>query len=293
MFVFAVLCLRFHPDVIDVVKEGDFMESYALLDGDRVQFRGANKDIFVAVQPHHIMGSVYSTIGGDSSDVIAHRPGDRFRVRDQDLLLTYSYRGGAVVNTWQIPDNVCKNHNIFSTQQREAVIKVQHFFSEEATICWFLNFRKSVEFSIDFIQGGNGSVVRIADTSVLPGFITVNAPEKLAGSLNKQQLIILEAHPGEIDLSVHVSSPIPFADWTDSPSLFLDRGESKEQNLPLYLITVRDVKMWIWGALLGIVGFILLFTGGILFSRPLRKFGLAVSDIRPVTKARDVKRKRE
>jgi hypothetical protein len=136
MHLFVLLFLRFHPDVINAVKEGSFMESFTLLDGDRVHFRGADKDIFVAVQPHHIMGSVYSSV---NNDVILHQPRDRFRVRGQDLILNYTYRGGAVVNTWQLPNDICHDHNVFSTQQREAVIKVQNRFDAPTRICWFLN----------------------------------------------------------------------------------------------------------------------------------------------------------
>jgi hypothetical protein len=294
MNLVVLLFLRFHPDVINVVKEGSFMESFTLLDGDRVHFRGAGKDLFVAIQPHHIMGSVYSTVG---EDVILHNPRDRFRVRDQDLVLNYSYRGGAVVNAWQIPNDMCLNHNVFSTQQREAVIKVQNSFDTPTKVCWFLNFRKSVEFSLDFMKGPLNSSVQIGDTSNLaPGakLLSVDPKGKLTGLLGKQQLIVLDTQPGEVDLSVHLASAIPFADWTDSPSLFQDRS-AKDSNdisdLPLYLVTIRDVKLWIWGTLFGIVAFILLFTATILFFRPLRKLGLAGSDINALTKAALVKAK--
>jgi hypothetical protein len=147
------------------------------------------------------------------------------------------------------------------------------------------------------MKGSRNSSVKIGDTSNLaPGskLLSINPEDKLTGSLGKQQLVVLDAQPGEIDLSVHVASAIPFADWTDSPSLFQDRGSngsSQSLDLPLYLVTIRDVKLWIWGTLFGIVAFILLFTATILFFRPLRKLGLAGSDITALTKAASVKTK--
>jgi hypothetical protein len=91
------------------------MESFTLLDGDRIAFHSSTKDLFIAVQPHHIMGEIYSSV---NDDVIRHQPGDRFLVRKQNLTLSYRDRGGAVVNIWQIPYGLCQDHNVFSTQQR-------------------------------------------------------------------------------------------------------------------------------------------------------------------------------
>jgi hypothetical protein len=278
MWLLLILSLRLHPEVINTSRAGDFMESFTLLDGDQILFGSSTKDLFIGIQPHHIMGEVYSSIASNSSDRILHRPGDRFRVQRQDLLLTYRQRGGAVVDSWQIPSDLCLDHNVFSTQQREAVIQINDTFTNSTRICWFLHFRRPVEFSISFPGGPVDSLLQIGDTSHLqPGSALINVRPGGArtGTLGTQQLVVLKAEPGYVNLTIRISSPIPFGDWTDRPSLFADRGQTAPANLPLYITSIRDVKLWIWTVLAGLVLFVLLFTAAILFFRPLRKLGLA------------------
>jgi hypothetical protein len=272
-----LLFLRFYPEVINATRDGDFMESFTLLDGDRILFRSSTKDLFVAIQGHTIMGELYSTNGSNEADRIRHKPGDHFRVQGEDLVLTYRQRGGAGIDTWQIPSGLCSNHNIFSAQQREAIIQIDKTFSEPTTICWFLSFRKSVAFSVDFHIGTPDSYLQIGDTDNLrpdSTLLIVSPTTRRTGTLGTHQLIILKAQPGQINLSVRVSTSLPFADWTDSASLFVDRHQTVTDDLPLYIETIRSVKLWVWFVLFGTGLFVLCLTTAALFWRPGRKPGL-------------------
>jgi hypothetical protein len=265
------VALRLAPAVINTSRTGYFMESFTVLDQDRVEFKAANSDLFMAIQPHHMMGNVYTSVfrADGSADTIRHRVGDRFYVENQDLILQYSYRGGGVVNTWQLPRGFCKAHNVFSTHQREAVIAVHDDFSEPVTICWLLNFMTSVNFSVTFAKGSNTSRLRIGDNSSFAArFHEVGAGESLSGQLDRQQVIVLDAAAGHHDIVISIHSNIPFGDWTDSPSIFRPRGSDVSPALPMYIVTYRDVKQWICVLLFGIVASALLYTAFILFMSP-------------------------
>jgi hypothetical protein len=253
------------------------MESFTLLDKDRIDFKASNADLFVAVQPHHIMGAVYSTVADANGTErrLRHDPGDRFFVRGQDLTLSYAERGGAVVNTWQLPPGLCRAYSVFSIQQREALVDVQATFSEATTICWFLNFRAPVNFSVEFVDGPAGSRVRLGDNSSFAlAFHEIGPSGSLAGHAGAQNLIVLDAVAGRVNLSITVRSAVPFGDWTDAPSFFHPRGTAGGPQLPTYLLTVRDVKMWIWATLIGVVAAILLYTAILLFATPVKKLSL-------------------
>jgi hypothetical protein len=84
-----------------------------------------------------MMGELHSAIKpGDSlDDVLRHVPGDRFRVTDETLVLNYSARGGAIVDIWHLSEGICHTHNVFSTQQREAYIRIDERFDYNRKIC--------------------------------------------------------------------------------------------------------------------------------------------------------------
>jgi hypothetical protein len=270
------LSLRFSAPVIDAVRTGLFMETFTLLDPDRVLFKPSDSDLFVAIQPHYLMGEILSSLPRTNDTEMRHFPGDRFRVVNDEVLLRYESRGGAVVNTWQLPRGLCHNHNIFSTQQREAVITVQETFRDSARICWFLNFRWPVSFTVAFIDGPADARLRIGDNASLADHLIAVEPKKyVSGQLAGQHLIVLDSPPGEIDLSVAVTSSVPFADWTDSPSLFHDRGVSDTRVLPMFIVTVRNAKFWIWGVVYGFVALSLFYGATILFMRPMKRFFFA------------------
>jgi hypothetical protein len=265
--------LRLAPPVINASRTGYFMESFTVLDQDRIEFKAANSTLFMAIQPHHMMGDVYTSVfqADGSTDRIHHRAGDRFYLANQDLVLEYSYRGGGVINTWQLPRGLCKAHSIFSTQQREAIISVHDDFPERVTICWLLIFRKSVNFSVTFSNGSRGSQLLIGDNSSFAAqFHKVEAGKSLSGQLDRQQLVVLDAAAGRHDIVILIRSSVPFGDWTDSPSIFRPRGSDVSPALPMYITTYRDVKLWVWALLFGIVASILLYTAFILFMKPVK-----------------------
>jgi hypothetical protein len=279
MHLVAALALRFSPDVIDTVRTGTFMESFTLLDPDRIAFHGEDKDLFIAIQPHYLMGEIFSSVNNTDGtpDLMYHRPGDRFRVSDQRLVLRYSSRGGAVVNTWQLPRGLCRDHNIFSTQQRVAVISVQETFDAPTTVCWFLNFRRPVDFTVAFIDGPAGATVRIGDNeSLSDGLQQIDPKRYVVGHMAGQHLVVLDSPAGDVDLSIAVTSSVPFADWTDAPSLFGERGRPAPTGRPLYLVTVRNAKLWIWGVIYGVAAVAVFHGATILFMRPMKKLFLSV-----------------
>jgi hypothetical protein len=274
--LFAV-AFRLAPPLINAVKTGYFIESFTVLDKDRIEFKASNADLFLAIQPHHIMGEVHSTVtdANGTKSRIRHNPGDRFFVRRQDLTLNYAERGGAVINTWQLPPGLCQDYSVFSTQQRKALVDVQHTFSEPTTICWFLNFRDRVNFSVNFVEGPATSRVRVGDNSSFALGLHEIAPKgSLAGHAAAQNLIVLDAVAGRVNLSIKVRSDIQFGDWTDTPSFFHPRGAPGGPQLPTYLFTVREVEMWIWGTLIGVVVLILLYSAILLFATPVKKLSL-------------------
>jgi hypothetical protein len=277
VIVLSVLAFRLAPPLMDTVKTGYFIESFTVLDKDRIEFRASNADLFLAIQPHHIMGEVYSTVtdANGTESRMRHDPGDRFFLRRQDLTLNYAERGGAVINTWQLPPGLCQDYSVFSTQQRKALVDVQNTFSEPTTICWFLNFRDPVNFSVDFVEGPAASRVRLGDNSSFAvGFHEIKPKSSLFGHAAGQIVIVLNAVAGHVNLSIKIRSDIPFGDWTDTPSFFHPRGASGGPQLPTYLFTVRDVEIWIWATLIGVVALILLYTAILLFATPVKKLSI-------------------
>jgi hypothetical protein len=131
---------------------------------------------------------------------------------------------------------------------------------------------------VDFLKGSIGSSIQIGDTSNLKdraSLWTVYPNGQLTGKLGEQQLVVLTVKQGEINVTVRISSSVHFGDWTDRPSLFGERGNNTTSDLPLYIETIRDVRLWIWIVLFGVVAFVIAFTAFILFFRPLRKLGWA------------------
>ena len=131
--LWAALLFRLDPPIKNENISGNFMGSMTILDRDRVAFCGEDKDLFIGVQPHHIMGTLFSSVISTSgaSDLVEHKPGDRFYVKNTNLLLNYTFRGGARIAVWQIPTGMCDDYNVFSTQQRSAVIEVNDNFEKD------------------------------------------------------------------------------------------------------------------------------------------------------------------
>jgi hypothetical protein len=273
MVLGLLLAFRLSPPLLNVTRTGYFMESFTLLDGDRLELEGHEKDIFVAVHPHHMMGELHSAINRDGSleDSIRHFPGDRFRVTDETLVLNYSSRGGAVINVWQLPEGFCHNHNVFSTQQREAYIRIDRKFDGKDKICWFFNFRRDVRASGVVIEGRRGVLVQAGDNASFcdHGFDEMAEGTGLHSHLKDLILVVFEARPGNVEFEVSLESKVPYADWTDRPSLFHDRGSDEELDLPLYLVTVRDVQPWVWVAMAAPAAIILLYLATVLFLHPV------------------------
>lgn len=266
-----------------------------MLDKDFLSISGDNKDIFVAIQPHSIMGRIYSTISKNNQiiDTIQHSVGDRFYVRNQDLLLNYTYRGGCVVHTWVLPHGMCDpDYTIYSSGQRYAKIEINEKFEENSKICWLLDFNKPVDFDASFNDGSSDSKLIIGDSKhlITKHFYEFRPKQKRTNlGLNRTHLVLLEASQGHVSLEIEFRSDIPYADWTDKPSLFVQRGKSSENNQkPMYLHTVRDVKLWIWALLFAMIGSIFGFTLIIFFVRPFKKIHRSLSQ-QDLTKAAKTK----
>ena len=283
MFLFFYLAFRLDPPILDVTRDDPFMDTFTLLDGDRVTITGGGKNVFVAIQPHNIMGHIFSTTVSKDSDsrTIEHKIGERFYVSDQDVILNYSYRGGAVLNVWSLPDDLCDpRYSVFSSQQREARIKVDAYFENDTKICWMLNFRTPVEMSASFEAENSSSELIVGDTKHMRTkcwyFVRPGRPI-LNGGLNRSSLVMLDAKKGRVKVDVELKSDIPYADWTDSPSFFVERGDHNQPDLPTYLETVRDVQLWIWILLCSIIASIFGFTLVIFFVRPIAKIHKSLS----------------
>ncbi|KAK8886221.1 hypothetical protein M9Y10_041680 [Tritrichomonas musculus] len=283
------LAIRLDPPPLNIYRDFDFMDTFTLLDKDSVTISGKERDIFVAIQPHSIMGHVFSTVYKNSieKNTIQHSVGERFYVSNQDLKINYSYRGGVVVHVWSLPRGMCDtSYTIYSAGQRSATIHLNEIFNEDTKICWLLNFKGPVDFDANFINGSQGSKLIVGDFKHL---ITKHFYEFQPGQnrnnngLNKTHMILLNAKEGPTSINIDLKSQIPYADWTDNPSLFVKRGgkkskqqlENQEKNL--YLETVRNVQTWIWLCLFGMFGSILGFTFIIFFIRPFKKIHKSLS----------------
>ncbi|OHS94831.1 hypothetical protein TRFO_38974 [Tritrichomonas foetus] len=323
MLIFFSLFFRLDPPILNLEKDGFFMDTYTLLDQDYVKIYGKNKDVFIAIQPHNIMGSIYSTVSPTSHDgknsnrdkkfngTVKHYVGDRFYVSNSDIFLNYTYRGGSVVNVFSLPRGLCDpEYSIFTTMQREAHISIDETFQEDRKICWFLNFKTPVEFEAIFHDGPKDSKLMIGDQKHLLTNHWYDIPPTksiLNGGLNRSNLIVLDAKKGHISLNISVTSGVPFADWTDRPSFFAKRNEllsykkaieginikcgditSNEpfnKDLKMYITTVRNVKIWIWAILCGIIASIFGFTVVIFFVKPIRKIHRSLSHSDDLAKA--------
>lgn len=163
------------------------------------------------------------------------------------------------------------------------MISVQESFDVPTTICWFLNFRRPVDFTVAFIDGPPGASVRIGDNeSLADGLQQIDPKRYVVGHLAGQHLIVLDSPVGDVDLSIAVTSSVPFADWTDAPSLFSERGASAPSGLPLYIVTVRNAKLWIWGVVYGLAAVAVFHGATILFMRPMKKLFSGMSIVEPI-----------
>ena len=279
---------------MNLTKTGNLMKSFTFLDRDQIEFRGESKDIFVGVQPHHRLGHLHSSIGtkDDSSEMILHKPGDRFYVRDKNLFLKYSFRGGAVVDVWMIPTGICHGRNVYSTQQRSAQIRLSDQFKDDRKICWFLKFRRNVTYHIDFKSSLNTSTVFITDEKMNEDEVSIIRSGRIAdGSLSNMHVVVLHAKAqDEIDLTVNINSTVPFADWTDSPSYFVRRNKlGMKVKANCYLETDRSVATWIWLTVVSIFAGIFGFTLIIFFVRPIHKIGRSISQSDDLSKIKKKK----
>lgn len=280
---------RLSPPVLDVVRDSIVMESFTFRDRDRVTLRGRGKDTFVALQPHSTIGKIFSSVVNDSTthDLIQHSPGDRFFVHDTDILLNYTYRGGAVVDVWMLPQGMCSGINIFSTQQRMARIHVEQIFDHDLQICWFLKFRRNVTWQAELKAGDE---VIIADAEMLSS----GTPKRLSegqnqrGEISRMHVISLRAKANiPVKFFAVINSSCPFGDWTDHPSRFVKRGAPRDElDGDCYIDTDRTVAVWIWAVLstvfLGIFG----FTVVIFFVKPIHKIGVSISNSDEFLKAK-------
>ncbi|KAH0794784.1 hypothetical protein GPJ56_001331 [Histomonas meleagridis] len=245
---------------------------YTFLDSDSLLLDAFNKDLFIAVQPHFIVGSLNSTTIDKKgiSHTLTHKLGDRFYVSDCKLKLTYSGRGGARVYVYQIPQGFCDpEYSIYSSSQLEAKINVQQKFGRPTKICWFLNFNTPVSFQFDFKKGGPGSEVYLGDKKHLMSnhFYNFKVGSSYNGGLNRSHFISLKATPGEVDLSIDIMSSASYSDWTDSPSLFTKRGTNTARDLPLYIDSIRGVKPFIWIIIGSIILSIFIISAYIFFGQ--------------------------
>lgn len=287
--VFFCIAIRLDPPPLNIHRDFDFMDSFTLLDKDSISLSGKNRDIFVAIQPHSIMGHIHSTVKTDGSEngTIEHDVGERFYVSNQDLHINYSYRGGAVVHVWSLPQGMCDtSYVIYSASQRSANIELNEYFNEDTKICWLLSFNTPVEFDADFVNGSQGSRLIVGDFKHL---ITKHFYEFQPGQsrkengLNKTHMVLLDAKKGLLSVNIKIRSRIPYADWTDKPSLFVKRGERLSKNQfetpekPFYLETIRSVQTWIWVCLFSMFGSIMGFTFIIFFIRPFKKIHKSLS----------------
>lgn len=281
---FLLFLFRLSPPVVDSVHEGSFMSSFTFLDRDRVEFNATSRDLFVAVQPHHMTGGLFSSVidSAGSHSLVKHRPGDRFRVRDVRLSMNFTYRGGAIVHAWQIPTGLCGERSVFSGQQREALIDIDEEFDRELNMCWFLQFRGTVNYSVKFAQSGVGSELTIMDDEAIKGntSVVVRSGETAAGVIGNSHIIALRVTPGRLHLRVVVSSNAQFGDWTDMPSKFMPRGDVKGRVMEdeMYVKTRRDVATWIWLSLASSLAGTFAFTVVFFFVRPIRKISTSLSN---------------
>lgn len=294
--IFSSLFVRLDPPPLNIHRDFDFMDSFTLLDKDSVSISGKNRDIFVAVQPHSIMGHIFSTVSTENNEqsTLEHSVGDRFYVSNQDIQLYYSYRGGALVHVWSLPQGMCDtSYVIYSASQRSATIELNEVFNEDTKICWLLNFNTPVEFDAEFVNGSYDSKLIVGDFKLL---ITKRFYEFKPGQgrkengLNRTHMVLLDAKKGPTSINIEIRSKIPYADWTDKPSFFVKRGEKnlEDQEKQFYLMTLRNVQPWIWACLFGMFGLILGFTFTIFFIRPFKKItkSLSQQDLTKIVKSK-------
>ena len=272
-----IVMFRLSPPVMNAVMDTDFIQSFTFLDRDHLTLKGTGKDLFVAVQPHHILGTVFSSVldGSTTRDLRRHSPGDRFVVRDADIILNYTYRGGAVVDIWMLPQNMCSDVNIFSTQQRSAKIHVSEVFDRDTQLCWFLKFRRNVTWRAT-VQ--SGAKAMIADNCTLRDPVQIQEGSRMSGTAGAMHVIALHAKAHErVEFTAIINSTCPFGDWTDSPSRFHDRGDPPLAE-PCYIETDRSVANWIWAVLASVFVGIFGFTVVIFFIKPIHKLGVSISN---------------
>ena len=272
MFLSLLFCFRIDHPVRNEVRTGYEIDTVTFLDRDRIELRGKDTDVFVAAQSHHTLGHLFSSVirENNTEDLIKHIAGDKFYVQKAGVVLNYTYRGGSRVSFWQIPSGLCGDYNIYSTQQRSAVIKVNDTFTEDTKICWFLNFRKSVTYDVSFRSASGASTVLVADQRLISSDSQayIKPGDAQSGQLGSTHVIALDAKAGPVDLEVNVNCDVDFGDWTDHPSFITKRGESAQPTKPMYIETNRQVAAWIWTALVGTFIAISTFTTLLFFAKP-------------------------
>lgn len=267
------------------VRDTTTMESFTMLDRDTLLLNATDHDIFVAIQPHTIMGNISSVVEYSNGEktYIAHKNGDTFLIQDAKMTLYYTKRGGCTIKVWQIPKGMCSEYSIFSTQQREADIFIDDKFAEEKKICWFLAFRKQVSFQADHSEN---TKLYFGDNSGIA--------ESSSGLLNQTMMIALHAAPGHSLVKVHVQCNISYGDWTDSPRFFTPiNQQNKFSTSPMYIETKRNVELWIWVVMFSILASLFTFTVVIFFIKPITKIHKSFSLPEDLNKLAPVTTKKE
>lgn len=265
IFTFT-LSFRLDPEIIDIQRSTPFCEVFTILDGDKIKLNGFGMDIFVSIQPHFVLGTVYSirtTKKGIkwSTDRQNHTYGERFHVSDCEITIGYEGRGGSKVVIYMMPRGICDgSYTVFTSDQRNAHIKVdQNFGSSVQNICWLMSFSNPVDFSIDLQSDSPQTSIVLGDQKTLgtEQFFRFSRSAKYQAGLNRTMFVSLNA-TGKVRFTADIESDSIIADWTDKPSVVIERGNSFPKLLPTYLVVERNIPIWVWCILFSL--FLLIFT---------------------------------